>query len=321
MSLHCLIPSSDWDSVIFKVLASTDTGKARGHVGGFLVTTALRPFFPGLPSGLTSAKNPTIDKRITVELFDRNRYLATTNSRYQIQTRRGMRKPEYRVTDQLAPLLNLAIGGDVLLIQRHIDSLEYFKFTLVPRTSPEFASIKSMIGNRRWGVLAESKPVTASDLERAQEDESTQEAAPFNLFDLEANTGTTLVKRIARSLVFRTKVINLYSQTCSFCGQALKSSTGLLELDAAHVVPRSVYGSDDARNGLALCKRHHWAFDHGLVAVSKRRTIIVASSAAVLPENRILKKLNGTSIREASSFELMVDPTAFDWHRKNILQK
>jgi predicted restriction endonuclease len=69
---------------------------------------------------------------------------------------------------------------------------------------------------------------------------------------------------------------------------------------------------------MEINKRHHWAFDNGLAGVSDRRTITVAASAGVLPENHVLKLLDGAPIREANSAALRVDPHAFEWHRKNI---
>ncbi|NQU10233.1 HNH endonuclease [bacterium] len=37
-------------------------------------------------------------------------------------------------------------------------------------------------------------------------------------------------------------------------------------VDAAHLVPFSETHDDDPRNGMALCKNHHWAMDQFLIA-------------------------------------------------------
>jgi hypothetical protein len=37
---------------------------------------------------------------------------------------------------------------------------------------------------------------------------------------------------------------------------------------AAHIVPKNKNGTDDPRNGLTLCRAHHWAFDAGLFTPS-----------------------------------------------------
>lgn len=38
-------------------------------------------------------------------------------------------------------------------------------------------------------------------------------------------------------------------------------------VDAAHILPWADYELDHVRNGLCLCKLHHWAFDEGLLTV------------------------------------------------------
>ena len=68
-----------------------------------------------------------------------------------------------------------------------------------------------------------------------------------------------------------------------------------MEVDAAHIVPRSMFGSDDARNGLALCKRHHWAFDKGMLGIDDDRKIVVPSVVADFPKMRASSPCGGRS--------------------------
>jgi len=58
---------------------------------------------------------------------------------------------------------------------------------------------------------------------------------------------------------FRFDVLKAYQSQCVVCSV---SRTDLLT--AAHICPKSAGGSDDWRNGLALCATHHTAFDRGL---------------------------------------------------------
>jgi len=37
-------------------------------------------------------------------------------------------------------------------------------------------------------------------------------------------------------------------------------------------------GSDDLRNGIALCKLHHWAFDTGWLSLTDEGTILVKNA-------------------------------------------
>lgn len=100
---------------------------------------------------------------------------------------------------------------------------------------------------------------------------------------------------------------------------SLKSPRGPVEIDAAHVVPRNRDGSDDIRNGIALCKRHHWAFDLGLFSINHERRVAIPSIVSNIPQNEVLSALDGNSIREASDLRLAASEEAFQWHRENIL--
>lgn len=319
MALRCLTDSADWDFPIFKVLANNDTGNARGHQGGVVIPKDLRQFFPVL-FGTVSSLSPTIDKRVVAELYVENTYRGKVNTRYQFQTWGGERSPESRLTDQLGPLRNSAKGGDVLIIQRSMDLLDHYRLTLVRKSSPEHALVLGLVSGRRWGVLLTSTPpVSDDDLESAFANEQAQEAAPFVLIDSTAGTTTSTVTKVARSIVFRTVVLAEYDETCSVCGEALKTPSGLTEVDAAHIVPRSLFGTDDARNGFALCKRHHWAFDKGLFGVGADRKVVVPPTVASISHNASLVGVRGRAIREASNPTLRVHPDAFQWHRENLL--
>lgn len=318
MPLMCLIPSFEWDSAIFKKLANNDTGAASGNQAGVVIPIPLRPYFPGLLNS-TSSLNPTIDARIHAELFDGNNYLGSVDTRYQYQTWGGTRKPESRITDQLSVIRNIASGGDYLIIRRRIESLHHYQLVLIRKTSTDYAIVSALAGSMRWGVLQGSAPMRETDLVTAQQDEQVQESGSFQLFDSLASTTTSTVKRIARSLAFRISILSLYDERCSICGQALRDPKGFSELDAAHVVPRALLGSDDARNGFALCKRHHWAFDKGLIGVSDARLVMVPTVIKSITANQPLIALEGNLIREASASNLRVHAEAFRWHRDNML--
>jgi putative restriction endonuclease len=219
----------------------------------------------------------------------------------------------------LGQLRNLAKGGDILVIQRGTDVLDHYRLTLIRESCSDFPTISALIGTRRWGILTATPPLSDSDISEAFNEELDRESLPFQLIDSTAGTITSTVKKVARSLAFRTTIMGLYDEVCSICGQGIKSPTGLIEVDAAHVVPRSLMGTDDARNGFALCKRHHWAFDNGLFGIAEDRTILIPASVKVITQNEILSKLAGLPIREAKNAVLQVHQDAFAWHQNNIM--
>lgn len=86
---------------------------------------------------------------------------------------------------------------------------------------------------------------------------------------------STIVRRF-RAADFRSRVLNAYGRQCAFCGVQLRL------IDAAHIIPvASDLSTDETRNGIALCKIHHSAYDQNLVSFAKDYSIQISSSERV----------------------------------------
>src|SRR3546814_15962955 len=83
------------------------------------------------------------------------------------------------------------------------------------------------------------------------------------------------------------------SGRCAMCGGGATAPDGRSEIEAAHVIPRGMAGADDVRNGLSLCRLHHWAFDNMLLGISTGRMIVCPPPVAVLAGNAALAQLDG----------------------------
>lgn len=81
-----------------------------------------------------------------------------------------------------------------------------------------------------------------------------------------------LVERMSRTRLrdraFRDLVIPSYQTKCAICRDPLTKGRHLSELEAAHIRSVASGGPDELRNGLSLCGRHHWAFDHGFFTLT-----------------------------------------------------
>lgn len=86
--------------------------------------------------------------------------------------------------------------------------------------------------------------------------------SPFALQDEDA--ALVWSKRRARpnQARFAFDVAARYGTACAVCGISVKEA-----LEAAHLRPKSKSGSDDARNGLMLCRNHHRMFDSALFGI------------------------------------------------------
>ena len=72
--------------------------------------------------------------------------------------------------------------------------------------------------------------------------------------------------RGASARSFAAAVKAAYRNRCAYCGLAFGGIEGIISgIDAAHILAWSSYDLDVLRNGIALCKLHHWAFDAALM--------------------------------------------------------
>ncbi|WP_226480604.1 HNH endonuclease [Natrinema amylolyticum] len=86
----------------------------------------------------------------------------------------------------------------------------------------------------------------------------------------------TAVQRRVRSSAFPKEVTAAYDGRCAICGKSRESPNGTIDIEAAHIYPKRENGRDNVRNGLALCRLHHWAFDTGWLTVADDYRILVA---------------------------------------------
>jgi len=315
MSLLDILRDAEWDSPFFKVLAANDTGAAAGHQAGIVIPKPLRQFFPELNPAVATRTMPTVDNRILAELWIGTKHVATVDSRYQFQTWGGTRPPESRLTDNLGPLRISAQGGDLLILQRHAIEIGRYRLVLVKKEEAETLLVGK---TARWGVL-EDLPVTDQALSQATNELETHEASPFTIFDSSATFVETRSKRLARTIVFRKQLARLYENKCAICRNALITPLGRSELEGAHIVPRNLGGTNDARNGLGLCRQHHWAFDRGLFAIDAHRKIFVPSSIGKILANEPLMKFQGAPLFEANDVQLRAHKDALQWHFEHTL--
>jgi predicted restriction endonuclease len=100
---------------------------------------------------------------------------------------------------------------------------------------------------------------------------------------------------------FRQRVREAYDTKCAICGQRITDPSGsYVEGIAAHIYPVSGVvpedqlegGPDTIRNGLYLCRTHHWTFDHDWFLIEDDYTIIV-TAAPDADGYDLLKKYDG----------------------------
>ena len=98
------------------------------------------------------------------------------------------------------------------------------------------------------------------------------------------------------------------------------TTSGISVIDAAHILPHSRFKNDDIRNGLALCKTHHWLFDKGLMAVDEHYRVEVSKSIELEAPKKAVSQFKGRDIILPEETERYPSPVALEWHREEVFQ-
>ena len=125
-----------------------------------------------------------------------------------------------------------------------------------------------------------------------------------------------------RKAGFRQAIMRIYKYTCSICQIHIMTLDGESVTEAAHIIPFSISKNDDVRNGISLCKLHHWAFDKGLISLNKAYKVIVSELISERgPTEWRLKTLQGKEILLPDHKELYPAQDALAWHREQQLRQ
>jgi putative restriction endonuclease len=143
---------------------------------------------------------------------------------------------------------------------------------------------------------------------------------PEDQIELDARIGNdSAAEEVGRNARFRIEVVAAYDYTCALTGQRLLTIDAGSIVDAAHIHPFAASRNNDVRNGLALCKNAHWAFDEGLWSVDEQFHIMVAGRhfAEDCPDGKPLMSYQGQRLRLPRDPNASPDLQHFAWHRSN----
>lgn len=126
-------------------------------------------------------------------------------------------------------------------------------------------------------------------------------------------------RRAVRDASFRFRVVeNVYQGRCAMTGLRLTNGYGRAEVDAAHIRPVAHGGPDSVRNGLALSKTVHWAFDRGLVSLSDDLRILTVDRGMDDSARRLL--LPDMKALMPAHPDDAPHPAYLRWHRENVFK-
>ncbi|MFN8508826.1 MAG: HNH endonuclease [Dehalococcoidia bacterium] len=307
-----------YDRPFFKVLSKNDCGPDTNQ-GGPAIPRDLWPYLPALPD--PGPSTVTEETFLLLDLFDGDTPVGTVNSRWHYQTWSGTRAPEGRITQGLKPrLLKTASEGDILVFQRRADCLDRYRVTLVRGPGSAHASLLERIGGARWGALG----IPPTDLTSITDEVAAIRALANGPFSPVARD-TTLTPRLIRDAAFRSVVLAGYDRRCAACGTGLvvpidkAAHLPPCEPEAAHIIPVDAGGPDDPRNGLALCRTHHWAFDRLILYVDEHRLWRVVDTSKRENRNDSLNDLDGLHLAAPVAGFPHPHEAALAWRREQVL--
>lgn len=125
--------------------------------------------------------------------------------------------------------------------------------------------------------------------------------------------------RRLRDQSFRYRVVErVYAGTCAFTGICMTNGRGRAEADAAHIRPVEQDGPDTIRNGIALMKSIHWAFDRGLVSMSDGGRILTTERGIDSSLRRLFRS-DGIALLPKRADE-RPHPAFLAWHREHVFK-
>jgi len=142
--------------------------------------------------------------------------------------------------------------------------------------------------------------------------ESLEEWTPF----VAENRAVYRVSRQKRDAAFRNIVLANYGYTCAVTGLRFHSSHHV-EADGAHIIGKDVRGTDDPRNGIALSKSAHWAFDRGLFTISDQYEVVVNPKLTNVSIARFpALEMNRRKVLLPQDSCYWPHPNALAWHKE-----
>jgi hypothetical protein len=123
-----------------------------------------------------------------------------------------------------------------------------------------------------------------------------------------------------RDEAFREVLLTEYDYACAICEMKFVVDN-LHEAQAAHIVPKNKNGTDDPRNGLTLCRAHHWALDAGLFTLTADYAIVVSPLVQRADSRKFeLLSLDGRRMQIPGREVIAPHRAALEWHQGNVFR-
>lgn len=129
------------------------------------------------------------------------------------------------------------------------------------------------------------------------------------------------VSRQKRDVAFKEVVLENYGFTCAVTGQRFRT-VNYVEAEGAHIISKEVRGTDDPRNGIALSKSVHWAFDRGMFTISDQYEVVLHPKIAKEHHDRFpLFEMARQRIHLPKDDHYWPHREALRWHKEEVFDR
>ena len=259
------------------------------------------------------------DKKVYCKFIYHNSEIAAPSdvkgrNEYRLYLNRDLENDQHLFdTDDIVIIRTAEVSGEdgdtqtiyILDLLKNHNTQLYIQLNTVIETS----NIRGKYGIYE-GVLSEFEAMAEQRLNNVQDaiaaidDTVTQEIE---------NSGGDALSSLFNSVSFRDFVMVGYESLCAVTGMAIKFEN-LINLEAAHIKPKSHGGLYLPNNGFALCRDIHWAFDKGFITLNDNLEVIVHERVT----SKWLHSFSGKQIRIPKDpfFRPSLDNLVY--HRDNV---
>lgn len=293
------------------------------HRGRYLLTSmdeVVMSFFPPLSTAQVndSALLPIIplysNKKVYCNyVYHNDKFHGGTRNEYRIYLNKSLEN------DQL-----YFRTGDIMImrseeIRNECDELQtvYLMDLIRDHASPEYAQLNDVISNYPirggYGIFDGFLPYFERQVEAMKLSTNSNIVVDNTVTQRIISNGTNSLAGLFNAATFRDFVMVGYGNLCAITGTVIKYES-YMNLEAAHIKPKSHGGLYLPNNGLALNRDLHWAFDKGFFTLNDNLEVQVHPQTT----SDYLQSLNGKQIRVPSNPFFVPDIECVRYHRSTV---
>jgi len=290
----------------------------------FLISKRTKDFFPPLSE---TEKNDTIILPIIPPHSNQKVYCSFVynNDKYHGSTAKHPRD-EYRLylNSQLDPNRDNFKTGNIVVFSKYLieQDIPIYKLDVFTPQDDHYQELNKIIDSSSSGGHAmfegflpfiKTQMINLENLETIIPEETIDDIKKkqdqFDYSEIERTKGSNLFNSVS----FRDFVLLGYQNKCAITNESIFHDK-LINLEAAHIMPKSHSGSFLPCNGIALSRDMHWAFDKGMFSISDEYKIIIHEDI----KNTILNKYHGHKINLPIEDFFKPDKAFLNYHREKI---